>query len=749
MFLQRLEIHGFKSFANKSEMEFLLPKNGTRGITAIVGPNGSGKSNVVDSLRWVMGEQSMKTIRGKKSEDIIFSGSGKKAQAGFAEVSLILDNEKQNGIDYPEVMLTRRIYRSGESEYLLNKKKTRLADIQLMLAKSNIGSKSYSIVGQGTIDKILTLSEEERKDFFNEAAGIKQYQIKKEQSISKLEGTKKNLEQAEIILRELEPRLRQLRRQAKRLEERELTEKELHELEFGYYGSAWKELTENIGLVSEKVKKFEERWNEKRGEIKDIQEEFATLQKEKPASESFFSLQIEYQKLADEKSKLREKEWELKIMAEKDSTPQSTRAAIISFNRAIEEISALSANQEKIIEKIKQILESAKDGKINEEKIKNLSEELQALGKETKKLLREMKGEPSSASAEASAGKGRDFEKKLGELKDQIIKIEEKMAGLREEIQNLAKKDEEKKKGFFEKQRKLDTRQNEIFSVERDLNDAKIELARLETRKEALESEMKTELKDRFDEIKLSEAKLPTSNHEEFFKNIQRLRYQLEQIGGIDPEIAKEHKETEERFEFLNNQSEDLRQSSASLREVIKELNEIIETQFNEAFVKINENFNRYFGILFNGGAAKITKTAVKKEESENEIPDADTKIEKEKNYTIEIQATPPGKKIKNLEMLSGGEKALTAIALLCAIMANNPSPFVILDEVDAALDESNTIKFANILAELSKNTQFVVITHNRATMEKASILYGVTMEVEGISKLLSIKLEEGEQLAR
>jgi chromosome segregation protein len=738
-------------------MEFLLPKNGTRGITAIVGPNGSGKSNVVDSLRWVMGEQSMKTIRGKKSEDIIFSGTGKKAQAGFAEVSLILDNEKQNGIDYPEVMLTRRIYRSGESEYLLNKKKTRLTDIQLMLAKSNIGSKSYSIVGQGTIDKILTLSEEERKDFFNEAAGIKQYQIKKEQSISKLENTKKNLEQAEIILRELEPRLRQLRRQTKRLEERELTEKELHALEFEYYGGTWKELTENINTVSEKVKKFQDKWDEKRGEIKTIQDEFAALQKEKPVSESFFSLQIEYQKLADEKSKLREKEWELKIVAEKDGTPQKTKAAIISFNKAVEEISALSTAQEKIIEKIKIILESAKNGKINEEQIKNLSEELQTLGKETKKLLREMKGEPSSAAdalVDKPAGKGRDFEKKLIELKDRIIKIEEKMESLREEIQNLAKKDEKKKKEFFEKQRKLDARQNEIFSVERDLNDAKIELARLETKKEALESEMKIELKDRFDEVKLSRdmssvgAPSPESNRDEIFRNIQRLRYQLEQIGGIDPEVAKEHEETEERFEFLNNQSEDLKQSSASLREVIKELNEIIETQFNESFAKINENFNRYFGILFNGGTARIIKTAVKNEE-EPEAQNADEKMERGKNYIIEIQATPPGKKIKNLEMLSGGEKALTAIALLCAIMANNPSPFVILDEVDAALDEANTIKFANILAELSKNTQFVVITHNRATMEKASILYGVTMEIEGISKLLSVRLDEGEQLAR
>ncbi|NQU83465.1 MAG: AAA family ATPase, partial [Parcubacteria group bacterium] len=232
-------------------------------------------------------------------------------------------------------------------------------------------------------------------------------------------------------------------------------------------------------------------------------------------------------------------------------------------------------------------------------------------------------------------------------------------------------------------------------------------------------------------------------NKEESFSKIQRLKRHVEVIGGIDPETPKEFSEINERYEFLYNESHDLKNSINSLSTVVKELNIIIEKQFNNSFSNINKYFDKYFQVLFCGGSAKILKV----EKTQTKYDEGGTEEKKQaQDFGIEIHATPPGKKIKNLEVLSGGEKALTAIALLCAIMANNPSPFVVLDEVDASLDESNSIKFANILEELSKNTQFVVITHNRATMEKASVLYGITMESEGVSKLLSIKLEDAQK---
>src|SRR3989338_3718408 len=180
MYLEKLEIQGFKSFANKTVLTFSTGKK--VGISSIVGPNGSGKSNIADSVRWVLGEQSLKLLRGKKSQDVIFSGSSKKTRLGFAQVSLFLNNEdKKAPIDYSQVVVSRRVYRDGTSEYQINNANVRLADIQLLLAQANFGHRTYSVIGQGMIDAILTSSPNERKEFFDEATGVKKYQIKREQ----------------------------------------------------------------------------------------------------------------------------------------------------------------------------------------------------------------------------------------------------------------------------------------------------------------------------------------------------------------------------------------------------------------------------------------------------------------------------------------------------------------------------------------------------------------------------------------
>ena len=230
MYLEKLEIQGFKSFANPSTLIF------NRDLTVIVGPNGSGKSNVADAVRWVLGEQSVKTLRGKKLEDVIFAGSDKKNKLGFAQVSLYLNNkDKQADVDYEQIIITRKVERNGDSEYLINNNKVRLLDVQLLLAKANFGQRTYSVIGQGMIDSILVSSAQERKDFFDEATGVKQFQIKKNQAVNKVNNSKDNLEQTNKILAELEPRLRSLTRQVKKLEKRESLSKELKELQTNYY----------------------------------------------------------------------------------------------------------------------------------------------------------------------------------------------------------------------------------------------------------------------------------------------------------------------------------------------------------------------------------------------------------------------------------------------------------------------------------------------------------------------------------
>ncbi|MBI4779465.1 hypothetical protein HY797_03370 [Candidatus Falkowbacteria bacterium] len=325
-------------------------------------------------------------------------------------------------------------------------------------------------------------------------------------------------------------------------------------------------------------------------------------------------------------------------------------------------------------------------------------------------------------------------------------------------------------------QKNLQNLQSEINDLNRELNELKINSTRHETKLEDLE----IEIRNNYGNLKEITAKNPLAKKNEpvdaeiALEKINSLKKQIDQIGGIDPEIEKEYVETKERFDYLENQTHDLNDAIGSLEKIIKELDAIIKEKFDEKFKNISAKFEEYFKILFNGGSAKIVKVLTeelpenktveknKKDETAEgtsregapqELEDKFTSNLKRIKYLqkynatglagIEILATPPGKKIKAITMLSGCERALTAIGLICAIISCNPAPFVVLDEVDASLDEANSERLAKILDDLSHKTQFIVITHNRASMRRANVLYGVTMEESGVSKLLSIKLDE------
>ncbi|GER85940.1 hypothetical protein KDW_01020 [Dictyobacter vulcani] len=238
MYLKRLEMLGFKSFASRTHLEF------SPGITAVVGPNGAGKSNVADSMRWVLGEQSMRQLRGKKSDDIIFAGSQGKAALGMAEVSLTLDNSTGwVPSEYSEITVTRRSYRSGENEYLINKQKVRLKDVLLLLAQARIGHDSYTVVGQGLIDAALSLRAEERRALFEDAAGIRPFQVQRADAENRLKQTEQNIERLRDIVSEIEPRMAPLAEQAKRAVEFTRLNDELHEILLAWYALQWRRLS--------------------------------------------------------------------------------------------------------------------------------------------------------------------------------------------------------------------------------------------------------------------------------------------------------------------------------------------------------------------------------------------------------------------------------------------------------------------------------------------------------------------------
>ena len=351
---------------------------------------------------------------------------------------------------------------------------------------------------------------------------------------------------------------------------------------------------------------------------------------------------------------------------------------------------------------------------------------------------------------------------KQAELEAKIKTSQEKI----EEIQNQIKAEHLKEKAersqIWEIQQQYQTAQEEFNRAANETNNLRVLSARLETRRDDLVHEVAEEMAGADWLSQGQKEKITAEEKTVLHEEIQRFKHQLELIGGIDPEVQQEYGETKNRFDFLSEQIKDLTHSLKSLEGLIKELDGNIRQQFEHNFKIIDAEFQTYFKMLFAGGKARLILLKKQNLPEETVAPDLATspnsipslsaeKTEEEKIRArlevdlyegIDIEATPPGKKLKSISMLSGGERALTSIALLCAIITANPSPFIVLDEVDAALDEANSLRLADILEKLARRSQLIVITHNRATMEKADILYGVTMGDDGISKLLSLHLE-------
>jgi len=876
MYLKRLEIHGFKSFAQKTTLEF------SSGVIAIVGPNGSGKSNIADCLRWVLGEQSAKLIRGKKSDDVIFAGSDKKVRQGFAEVTATFDNaDRRIPVDSSEVSIGRRIDRSGESEYLLNGNKVRLLDIVDLVLKSNIGTSRYTVIGQGTIDQMILAGPAEVKSLLDEASGVKSYYMKREKTLRRLEQTAQNLMRAEDLISEIEPRLKSLRRQAKKLEARAEIEQELKIYSREFFGRTFwqlkhnldgilgqlqevvnvkKGLEQNSGELRTKLESLEAAGQQGGGGFKLIQDELAALQGPKNKLLEDLSLvrgKMQSQKTAvsgDAKSLQVEvhtrlgkiEEIKVKIQAAQEQKRQQEAMFVGQF-KALEEVNknlnslsqklnnpaqidwALVGLELKVLEDAWSLLYEALSKNSDMGEIKARAESMSrtfvkfkgltktsvldpqanaaALKKELDALLKQKEllgNEVNAAQLNMSKSKlSVDFlERELSGVEQEKLHYDLELkkaessspdafwqdllaeeARIKKEVEVLGAQILAVENRLKENYQEQEARQKELRQMEnefRNLQDRiskikdqesviNIEKAKTDTQMEVLAEEVGRILGHQ-EWVNLQSAE-GTSQTEDLEGKIARLKNQLETIGGMDELTLKEYQETEARYTNLSTQVADLKHGMDDLRQIIDELDVHIKQRFNESFDKINEKFEFYFRVLFNGGRAYLSVLKSADEPSAqavdlSEVTDEDAsddsatlrpeekvvqKYEKGASNIIgiDIKATPPGKKLASIQALSGGERALTSIALLCSLLSCFPSPFVVLDEVDAALDDANTIRFGQILGTLANQTQFVTITHNRETMAQASMLYGVTMGDDGISKLLSVKLDQAKAYAK
>lgn len=905
MHLEKIEIHGFKSFADRTILQFPQPKTDRQSVTIIVGPNGSGKSNISDAIKWVLGEQSMKSVRGKKSEDVIFSGSEKRGRLGYAEVSLYLDNtDRRADIEYDELIVSRRLYRDGQSEYMINKSPVRLLDIQLLLAKAHFGTRSFSIISQGMIDSVLLATPLERKSFFDEAVGVKEHQIKRHQSLNKLERSEDNLDQASLLVKEIEPQLRSLTRQVKKLEQREEVQASLRNYQQEYYHRIWSELVSTKTSQKSIIKELQTQMDARQTDLQDKRTKLEAIEKSESRSELFNELQRELQNKHNERNQLLremtvlkgrlevdlEKQGKLnlawlyrqeeevssrlsELQKELDQMKAEHDALVQEKERRTTEVTQLRKSIDEQTKKIDQLrkdleqaatrgpltvisrrlkdlyvvyqkfgaklskagendLEVLKDqsqmiqGQLNEladfvaqeidsvekEADVNVSEsqelwnlqqtfttlteqheklapeigqlqvKLQVIEEKTRlkdrdiaQLQQELGRIKNDLSTQQSAKEGKLDKNKLVEeqqaLQAKIDGIDTELVSIQEKVASFNKEEEEKKSRVFQLEREFQAVQQQVNTIQNKQHTIQVELARTETKLEDLESEIVKELgeitvvKNRPEKTDTDLEQLPT---ERLFSQIEKYKYQLELIGGIDPETISEYEQVKERHDFLSQQIEDLEKTITHLEEVIQELDKTIVKQFDRAFNRINKEFERYFQILFGGGRAKLIKILPEDEEkakaeAESEMTDeekalqaleeGDTGKEEKKKRSkkyrrsdikgIDIYASPAGKKLSTIGMLSGGERSLTSLALIAAIIHNNPSPFILMDEVDAALDEANSQRMANVLEDLRSLTQFIIITHNRTIMNISDMIYGVTMGSDGVSKLLSVKLED------
>jgi len=743
MHLKRIEISGFKSFAQKTTLEF------DKEISAIVGPNGSGKSNVADAVRWAIGEQSIKNLRVKKSENLIFSGHTQ--GAGKAGVSLFFDNlDHKLPIDFDEIEISRRLYKSGENEYFINGSKARLLDILELLSRVGINPKSYCVVSQGMADAILRASSEERRSIFEDAAGVKPYKIKRGETLRKLDLAEQNLSRVRDLLAEISPRLSFLKRQANKAQKLSVVKSQLEDILKTWYSFNLNRLYRQKSEVSVKKDKLDNIFSQSQEKLGKALEKMNQIKASSGSldvrQDNLREILENVQNKIDERIKnLAVSETRLKIEQERGDK-FGEEAVDISIDYIKEKISEIHQAVGAIISAMRHPAKNAGSGDENERNISDLEKRVKELLEEInsgkvpidKKISERRKAEKEKIL--------RSFSGEITEHKANLSKLYQERDAARKQISEGATDDKTRRSEFFALQEEINKDEEAANKLRDEKQTIVIEDTKISTRIEDLANEIKVELTGiSVDEI--LKLKVTEIDEAETEAQINKLKREYIQIGGIDPAVIDEYKETEERHNFLSKEAEDLDKAVMDLRKVISQLDEKIEEQFDAVFKKINFEFNKYFRTIFGGGGAALELFEIKKSGNEWESGEpaegGETENNKKSEKGISVKVNIPGKKIKDLEMLSGGERSLTSSAILFAIISSNPPPFVVLDEIDAALDETNSQKIAEIIKQIGGETQFIVITHNRAMMRQAKTIYGVSMTDESISKIISVKFDE------
>ena len=806
MRLKHISLSGFKSFVDPTRIPF--PSD----MSAVVGPNGCGKSNIIDAVRWVLGEGSAKNLRGDSMSDVIFNGSVARPASSRASVELVFDNSsgRLGGeySSYAEISVKRQVDHEGLSSYYLNGSSCRRKDITDIFLGTGLGPRSYAVIEQEMATKLISSKPEELRSHIEEVAGISVYKERRKETESRIRKTKENLDRVNDLKNEIDRNLLKLKQQIKSAEKYDFAKQNLKKFRSLKLASNWL-------VSSEKVKEIE--LNEKRQEI-EIQKKISEkekintrieearnnqsnllLQIEK-MQESFYSSGAEISKSEQELISLEERVVSINNEIESIDKKIISLSSNINFEKnAIDKTRISLEGEANSLEEAKNDFERLQISSSPEEfldkllsdigslivKIKNLSEgnnfenelrevlsdsaniqsglsrykaefknisaaEKGALNEKREKYTRAIQ-EVANKNLEISKLEGaihskqkeiETFQNKtkelsqfreslmgpINEIKDEIKPLLDKRSGNQNELASLRDNFERTNEEIRTLEKNLNIEEIKIEELKSLSNSSVVEKQKFITEAEILQKQIQSE----YGELQTVLDKLQPEFNLAFIENeIERFNKQIESIGPINLAAKEEFKIEEERNQEIQNQLNELNKAIDTLQSAIKKIDQESRTKFQDTLDSVNAEIAKLFPKLFGGGHAKLELIGEDVLES-----------------GVVLKAMPPGKKNVSVSQLSGGEKAMSAIAMVFSFFSLNPSPFCILDEIDAPLDDLNTFRYISMVEEMSKKIQFIYITHNKISMEKSKHLMGITMEEAGVSRLVSVDVEEALSLA-
>ena len=820
MRLNSIKLSGFKSFVDPTSVTF------PSSMSCIVGPNGCGKSNVIDAVRWVLGESSAKNLRSDSMTEVVFNGSSSRKPVSKASVELFFDN-KEGRIggefsSYSEISVRRSIELDGQSNYYLNGTSCRKKDITDVFLGTGLGPRSYAIIEQGMISQLVSAKPEEMRSYIEEVAGISRYLERKKETESRIKRTKENLSRLADLREEISRLLFKLQRQAKAAEKYHELRKQEMQAQLILLGSKWRDVSSALIVKEQEVKnqelKVEEINSEKNSSDSEIiklrarqiklqtaldkvQQEFYSFGADISRTEQDISLKKdrvneiyekistnsilidarskELQNLEENKSSAQKEliniEKELKFLKESGDEESNkaeamkiegswlvfitqTKNLIVDLSTVIENIQSRLFKKESLedvfakVDTIRKEIgnletepvrltklthdflinasEGAKQQRINlidkTDKYAELQAKLASLDSEGSHIdgkMHDLKKENSKLELELSELKVpiSEIQNKLNSLLSDRLKVEDKLLQSRRDIEECNAFIHNLEREKIEKEQAAITLRELLENLRLDRQASKIEQENIESQVYGLKGNL-SKIKEDLDKDKTVEN---------YAAELEQIELKISRLGAINLVAMEEYNQELKRKTLLDEQHKELMEALETLESAITKIDKETRTTFKDTFDKLNKSLSLSFPKLFGGGHAELVMLG-------------DDLL----TCGIGITARPPGKKNASVSQLSGGEKALTAIATVFAFFELNPAPFCLLDEVDAPLDDLNTMRFIDLVEEMSHRVQFVYITHNKISMEKSKHLMGVTMQEPGVSRMVAVDVDQAVEMA-